>query len=264
VRWVLALLAGCSFDPQTQVGGDDGGAGDDTAETPVICEGTPDFDGDGKRDDCDRCPHLASDDDPDGDGDGVGDACDPRPAIGNDTRAIWIAFDTANAIDGWMQSRGTGVWSVIERELVQTSTSSAFSLLDSPVPYTEAYFATSVEVVTANPPEIGFCLGDDQDPPASQYYCCGISGVATARAIAIWPAGIGEVNDTNVWTGDHGVDQQIDMTGTLFGPKFTCEFKQGAKSATRTTTAGAKLGTAVFYTGGQARYRYLFAATLGP
>ncbi|HEY5935884.1 MAG TPA: hypothetical protein VIU61_14645 [Kofleriaceae bacterium] len=261
MRWVLALLAGCSFDPRPALPAGDGGT--DAPGDGVACTGVPDFDGDGRRDDCDLCPHLSSDDDPDGDGDGVGDACDPQPTVGSDARAIWIAFYAPSDIDGWMQSRGDGVWSVTAGELVQNSPTSAFSLLDSPAPYTDAYFATSVEVVTASPAEIGFCLADDQDPPGSQYYCCGVSAVNTARAVSIWPTGAGERNDTNAWTGNHAADQQIDITGTLLGAKFSCEFAQGAERTTRATAAGDKIGTAVFYTAGQARYRYLFLATLG-
>lgn len=261
MRWVLALLAGCSFDPPRSTGGPD--AVPDAPPDAVACAGTPDFDGDGRRDDCDRCPHLSSEDDPDGDGDGVGDACDPQPTVGSDARAIWLAFYAPDDIAGWVQSRGDGVWSVAGGKLVQSSATSAFSLLDSPAPYGDAYFATSVEVVTANPAEIGFCLADDQDPPGSQYYCCGISGANNARAVSIWPTGAGERTDAAPWTGNHAVDQRIDMTGTLLGAKFSCDISQGTERATRATQAGDKLGTAVFYTAGQARYRYLFVATLG-
>ncbi len=57
----------------------------------VACGGAKDEDGDLFPDECDGCPHLATETNLDSDGDGVGDSCDPQP----NTPAQRIArFDT--------------------------------------------------------------------------------------------------------------------------------------------------------------------------
>jgi hypothetical protein len=265
MRGLLVLLAACGFASQTDGAStdsdEDGIVDDDDNCRRVANPAQHDWDGDDHGDDCDGCPHVAAEADLDDDNDGVGNDCDPRRTIAGDAREIWLGFYAPEDITGWMQSRGDGTWSVDGGMLHQTNAASIFSLLDSPMPYADAYFATSVELVTANPPEVGFCLGDIQAPPAAQYYCCGVHGPATARAISAWPGGAGI--DESPWSGEHGAGNRVDMTGTLAGATFSCELVQGIARATRATMTGGKLGTAVFYTAGRARYRYLFVATIG-
>ena len=81
--------------------------GDGPAADAFLCIGgtTHDEDGDGIRDFCDVCPHIADPDQADTDGDRVGDACDPEPT--NPRQSI-IVFDPFVSIDSsWTNAGAT-------------------------------------------------------------------------------------------------------------------------------------------------------------
>jgi hypothetical protein len=219
-----------------------------------------DWDVDLHGDACDGCPHLPSPSDPDTDGDRVGDDCDPRPLTGGEARALWLGFYDAADIAGWQPTGGP--WSVTNGMLEQAA--SGFSLLDSPASYTDAYFATSLEVVTPNTAEIGFCLADIQ--PSVQYYCCCASNagdVPSTRAASQWDGSPGQISVPASFDGANlAVGQRVEMTGLLSGATFACAISQGAATASPGTGTGGKLGTAVFYTLAPVRYRYAFVVTV--
>lgn len=87
---VPACNAVFGLDPPTRV---DPGDAADPRDADATCvsapAGTPDEDGDGLRDACDRCPQVADRGGGDEDGDGVGDACDPRPGVADRLRAFY-------------------------------------------------------------------------------------------------------------------------------------------------------------------------------
>lgn len=86
---------------------DDGGGEDNDGPMgdAFVCASGPlhDEDGDGIRDSCDVCPHIADATQLDGDGDRVGDACDPEP--GNARQQI-VLFDPFVTIDASWTSMG--------------------------------------------------------------------------------------------------------------------------------------------------------------
>lgn len=285
MRWLVVVvgLAGCEFhgladtdaprstpdagadaaiDASTTDDADDDGIVDADDNCPAIPNvDQRDWDADDHGDPCDRCPHLMSTPDPDADADGVGDACDPRPGT-TDVREIWLGFHQPADITGWVNTGGNGQWSVANGVLDQAAT--GFSLLDSPASYTDAYFATSLEVVTVDSAEIGFCLGDIQ--PGIQYYCCGasnIGGTPSARAASAWSTSGGQISVPAAFTGANlAVGQHVEMTGLLQGASFACAISQGGITATPGTTTGGTLGPAVFYTVAPVRYRYAFVVSL--
>ena len=280
--WLLVALVGCTFTPGVASvdGGDAPVIGEDTIRDtdgdgildpndncPTIPNSAQhDFDHDGLGDECDPCPHLA-DGNVDTDGDGVGDACDPRPMTPGDKRALWFGFYGDEDMTGWHQSLGSGVWTVANGVLAQTNPATAtgeLALWDSPLTYSDSYFATSVEIVTTNTPEIGFCLGDIESPPSTEYYCCAVSMTNLSRAASAYPPGSSQISDGGPWAADHSPGQVVDMVGTLEGTSFTCDLAQGSVKAHYATSAGAKTGTAVFYANTFVKYHYLFLVTIGP
>jgi hypothetical protein len=279
------VAAGCGFAPgagadddatpdsATPDGGDPSdaspvdGDGDGVIDGNDNCPAHPnpeqrDWDVDLRGDACDGCPHVASTADPDGDGDGVGDDCDPRPATAGDARAIWIAFYEPTDIDGWVNTGMTGAWTVDPDADLLVQSNAAFSLLDSPMTYGDAFFDTELVVVTALTPEIGFCVGDV--PVGFQYYCCcaSVSPTVQVRAASAWSTSGGQIQGTAPWTGDLSAGQTIRMTGRL-DTQFQCNFFQGAETASTSTAAGDKTGTAVFYTTTPVQYRYAFVVAIG-
>jgi hypothetical protein len=283
MRWlvVLAGLAGCEFtglgvadarrvmpvpdaavDASTTEDADDDGIVDADDNCPAVPNvDQRDWDSDDHGDVCDRCPHLGSVADPDADNDGVGDDCDPRPGT-TDVREIWLGFYEPADITGWVNTGGNGQWTVGGGVLDQAA--SGFSLLDSPASYTDAYFATSLEVVAVDTSEIGFCLADVQ--PGIQYYCCGaanVGGVPSARAASAWATSGGQISVPGTFTGANlAVGEHVEMVGLLQGASFACSITQGAITATAGTPTGTKLGPAVFYTTAPVRYRYAFVVGL--
>lgn len=80
--------------------------------------GQPDEDNDGRRDDCDNCPHIAQSPllQPDSDHDGVGDECDPyagRP----DRLVLFAGFNNGSPAGMQYFQSGLGAWSVINGQL---------------------------------------------------------------------------------------------------------------------------------------------------
>jgi hypothetical protein len=239
--------------------------GDGVVDASDNCPATPnldqrDWDADLHGDACDGCPHLTSAADPDTDGDLVGDACDPRPDTPGEVRVVWLGFYDPADIAGWQPSGGP--WTVSDGMLHQGA--AGFSLLDSPAPYTDAYFATSLAITAPDTNEVGFCLSDVQ--PGIQYYCCcasNVGGVPTTRAASAWATSGGQISVPAAFDGANlAVGQHVDMTGLLSGAAFTCSITQGAITAAPATQTGDKLGTAVFYTTAPVAYRYAFVVTV--
>ena len=77
-----------------------------TADAFVCMGGTAhDEDGDGIRDFCDVCPHMADPAQADSDGDRVGNICDPEPT---NPRQQIVVFDTFETLDAaWANNGGT-------------------------------------------------------------------------------------------------------------------------------------------------------------
>lgn len=229
-----------------------------------------DWDTDQHGDPCDRCPHLPSADDPDTDLDDVGDACDPRPAAAGDTRVLWLGFYDASEIAGWRNTNGTGDFSVVGGKLVQMNELSGLTLLDSPQDYGDIYFASRMELAQTHGSEsneIGVC-GGDIHTAVTQYYCCAFNGKGgsdSVRATSGWQ-NQGQIESEVAWVGTNTVGSVIDVTGTMTGTQSICTFTQpGVPTLTLSTTRGPlAAGAAVFYTAfAQAKYQYLFVATIG-
>jgi len=115
---VVSLLAGCDQvlglsrpDAAVDAGVDAG------VDAPQACDqpgGLPDEDGDGIRNACDNCPHVAqpaAGDRLDDDVDGVGNLCDPRDGQ-TDTLMQFIGFDDTNHGLRLLVDGGSGSWSV--------------------------------------------------------------------------------------------------------------------------------------------------------
>jgi len=115
---VASLLAGC--DQVLGLSRPDAAADappDADVDAAQACDqpgGVPDEDGDGLRNACDNCPHVAqpaASDRLDGDGDGVGDRCDRRPGL-TDTLVQFVGFDDTNHGLRLLVDGGSGSWSV--------------------------------------------------------------------------------------------------------------------------------------------------------
>lgn len=74
-----------------------------------------DHDRDGRGDECDLCPHIASEADADGDADGIGDACDPEPEVANPP-PYWNGFYEAPSSEWSASSGAVADWEVAERD----------------------------------------------------------------------------------------------------------------------------------------------------
>jgi hypothetical protein len=197
------------------------------------------------------------------DDDEVGDECDPRPLSPGEHRALWLAFYSASDINGWVNTGNGGTWSVSNQLLHQTKNTN-FALLDSPMSYsTDQYFAVSVQMTGTASEEAGFCLSDIQ--PSTQYYCCAASNAAgaTVRAASQYAGSPGQIMAGASFAGNLGQGQHVEMTGTLIGSQFKCEFTQGQAVSTAMTAAGGRVGPACFYTVDPVDYRYVFLVTIG-
>jgi hypothetical protein len=85
-------------------GGDDGNGSMTDAFVCVAGGTSHDEDGDGIRDACDVCPHIADPGQADMDGDRVGDACDPEPMIARQSIVFFDGFETLDS--AWTNSGG--------------------------------------------------------------------------------------------------------------------------------------------------------------
>jgi hypothetical protein len=265
-RALLVLaLAGCGFEHGSLSTGDvDAGPGDGARDGNAACD-VHDFDGDGLGDSCDRCPHIPSAANIDMDDDGVGDECDPRPLSPGEARVAWLAFYDAADITGWVNTNGSGAWSVSNNLLHQTNVPAPnIALLDSPSSYSsDMYFAASVQFTQPSSSEAGFCLADIQ--PGMQYYCCAASnaGGPSVRAASAYSTSGGQLSQSAGFAGNLGPGQHIEMTGTLIGNSFKCRFTQGGAVSNAQTAAAGRVGPACFYTVTPVDYRYVFLVTIG-
>lgn len=112
----IALLAGAcgrfGFEDRAARGdarsGDaDGDSGSMRDAFVCLAGGTQhDEDGDGIRDACDVCPHIADPAQADSDGDRVGDACDPEPTNARQTIVFFDGFEGTTVSAAWTNLSG--------------------------------------------------------------------------------------------------------------------------------------------------------------
>jgi hypothetical protein len=262
---VILALVGCSFEHGSLSGdasvSDVAGATDAAIDAGPPCD-IHDFDGDGLGDACDLCPHIPSAN-ANMDDDEAGDECDPRPLSPGEHRALWLAFYDAADINGWANTGNGGTWSVSNNLLHQTKNTN-FALLDSPLSYsTDQYFAVSAQMVDQSSNEIGFCLSDIQ--PSQQYYCCAASNAAgpSVRAASQYSTSGTQIQSVAGFAGNLSAGQHVEMTGTLIGSQFKCQFTQDQAVSNAMTAAGGRVGPACFYATTKAEYRYIFLLTIG-
>lgn len=177
-RWLVVVVAACSYAPPTGPG-DNGGAatdapassdgpatdtsmsvddtdGDGVADATDNCRDVAnasqaDEDGDGVGNACDNCPHVANPNQADvGEtnaaqtADGVGDACDPEPTTPGNSIALFLPFDDPSEIAGWSPAGTNATFVVAGGVLKQTGDTDLAILFENDLDLAEAYVTTHV------------------------------------------------------------------------------------------------------------------------
>jgi hypothetical protein len=182
-RWLLLLIAACSYTAPNDVTPSDGPLTDSGEDAPLPTDGPDpevdsdrdghldsedncpaisnqtqaDEDGDGVGNVCDNCPHVANADQDNSEevaagqvADAVGDACDPEPATGGNTIALFMPFDDATEINTWTGGGTNAAFSISGGKLRQTGDSDLAILFKNDLGLAEAFITTTVTYDTVD------------------------------------------------------------------------------------------------------------------
>jgi hypothetical protein len=206
----------------------------------LICPDTPDEDGDGRGDACDRCPADYDPTPTDADNDGLPDACDPDPMMAENAL---LYFDPFNEDSGhW-----SGGWTVTGSErVVMTGTQgrlfSGNGIDTLPVNVRVQTFVTvpiAEGVGTSFDSDVGIFLGNEPDSmPTTKGVLCSLHHTPTDNGtLEIDTIDNGNITNTQMTNFSWGTGPTYRLRLTQRGGSYTCEaatsgFRPGMVTAT--------------------------------
>jgi hypothetical protein len=201
---VALVAAGCGrfrFDDRSD--GGDGPRGDTSSTLDAfacLAGGSQhDEDGDGIRDACDVCPHIADPAQADSDGDRVGDACDPEPMNPRQSIVFFDGFEGTTVGGAWTNLSGA----VQSDQLVLDARGAQAKEIYRPVTVVDEQFIIGAVTGAGDPTGAHISLVTAPSGP-SGFYCEVFDDGAQTSTQLTWTYNGSTYNHagTATWVGD--------------------------------------------------------------